>query len=41
MHPVVGASAQLWLDERGTSGDLADLYVRCECEKSRGLFEAE
>ena len=31
---------QLWLDERGTSGDLADLVVRCECRKSRGLHEA-
>lgn len=31
---------QLWLDERGTSGDLADLSVRCECGKSRGLYEA-
>lgn len=31
---------QLWLDERGTSGDLADLVVRCECRKSRGLYEA-
>jgi hypothetical protein len=31
---------QLWLDERGTSGDLADLVVRCECEKSRPLHEA-
>lgn len=31
---------QLWLDERGTSGDLADLVVRCECKKSRGLYEA-
>jgi len=31
---------QLWLDERGTSGDLADLVVRCECDKSRGLHEA-
>jgi len=31
---------QLWLDERGTGGDLADLVVRCECEKSRGLHEA-
>ena len=27
---------QLWLDERGTGGDLADLIVRCECGKSRG-----
>jgi len=31
---------QLWLDERGTSGDLADLVVRCECGKWRGLYEA-
>lgn len=31
---------QLWLDERGTSGDLADLVVRCECGKPRGLHEA-
>ncbi|HEX6861264.1 MAG TPA: DUF1998 domain-containing protein [Thermoanaerobaculia bacterium] len=31
---------QLWLDERGTSGDLADLVVRCECGKSRGMYEA-
>jgi hypothetical protein len=31
---------QLWLDERGTSGDLADLIVRCECGKHRGLYEA-
>jgi hypothetical protein len=31
---------QLWLDERGTSGDLIDLVVRCECGKSRRLYEA-
>jgi len=31
---------QLWLDERGTSGDLGDLVVRCECGRSRGLYEA-
>ncbi len=31
---------QLWLDERGTGGDLADLYVRCECGKQRSLYEA-
>lgn len=30
----------LWLDERGTGGDLADLRVRCECKKSRGLHKA-
>jgi hypothetical protein len=31
---------QLWLDERGTSGDLSDMVVRCECGRSRGLSEA-
>ena len=31
---------QLWLDERGTTGDLADLVVRCQCGKSRRLYEA-
>lgn len=31
---------QLWLEERGTSGDLGDLVVRCECKKTRGLQEA-
>jgi len=35
-----GCRRQLWLDERGTSGDLADLVVRCECKQSRGLYEA-
>jgi len=32
--------AQLWLDERGTGGDLGDLVVRCECKKQRGMHEA-
>jgi hypothetical protein len=32
---------RLWLDERGTGGDLADLVVRCECGKpARSLSEA-
>lgn len=30
----------LWLDEKGTSGDLFDLAVRCECGLRRGLHEA-
>ncbi len=25
---------QLWIEERGTSGDLAEVYVRCECGKA-------
>jgi len=31
---------QLWLDERGTTGDLGQLFARCECGKSRSLYEA-
>jgi hypothetical protein len=31
---------QLWLDERGTSGDLGDLAARCECGKQRSLHES-
>ena len=30
----------LWFDERGTSGDLAEQIVRCECGKSRRMHEA-
>ena len=32
---------QLWLDEFGTSGDLSELRVRCECGKGRGMHEAK
>lgn len=35
-----GCKRQLWLDEQGTGGDLADLIVRCECGKSKRLQEA-
>ncbi len=38
--PEDSCRQQLWLDERGTSGDLGDLVVRCECGKSKGLHEA-
>jgi len=31
---------QLWLDERGTGGDLGDLVVRCECGDSMGMHVA-
>jgi len=31
---------QLWLEERGTGGDLADLLVRCDCGKQRGMQDA-
>lgn len=38
--PGERCTRQLWLDERGTSGDLGDLSVRCECGKSQKLYEA-
>ena len=31
---------QLWMDELGTSGDLADIFVRCECKQRRSLAQA-
>src|SRR5579862_75487 len=38
--PKSSCHRQLWLDERGTSGDLADLVARCECGQRRRLYEA-
>lgn len=31
---------QLWIDERGTTGDLSEVWVRCECKLERPLKEA-
>lgn len=31
---------QLWIEERGTSGDIAEIFVRCDCGAVRGLAEA-
>jgi len=28
---------QLYMDERGTSGDLTDIFVRCDCGRSRSM----
>jgi hypothetical protein len=30
----------LWMEERGTSGDLAEVWVRCECGKARTVGDA-
>ena len=30
----------LWLEERGTSGDISDIYGVCDCGKERALYEA-
>ena len=29
----------MWFDERGTTGDFADIFVRCECGKARSLAQ--
>jgi hypothetical protein len=34
-------SRQLWLEERGTSGDLADVFVRCDCRAERSMMQAK
>lgn len=31
----------LWLEERGTSGELVDLFVRCECGRERSVAQAQ
>jgi hypothetical protein len=31
---------QLWIDERGTSGDISEIVIRCECGQERRLYEA-
>ncbi len=31
---------ELWMDERGTGGDLTDVFIRCECGKSKALSAA-
>lgn len=31
---------QLWMNERGTSGDLADVFIRCDCGKTRSMVDA-
>ncbi|HTU90198.1 MAG TPA: DUF1998 domain-containing protein [Gemmataceae bacterium] len=31
---------QLWMDERGTSGDLGEIVLRCECGQERRLNDA-
>lgn len=41
VHPPESSCRRpLWLEERGTSGDLADVYVRCECGAERSMLWA-
>lgn len=40
VHQGANCHRGLWLDERGTSGDLAEVYVRCDCGATRSLGDA-
>jgi Domain of unknown function (DUF1998) len=31
---------QLWVDERGTSGDLSEVWIRCACKTERAMTDA-
>jgi len=35
-----GCRRELWIDERGTSGDLSEVWVRCECKAERPIIDA-
>ena len=35
-----GCSRDLWIDERGTSGDISEVWVWCECGQERPMSDA-
>jgi hypothetical protein len=35
-----GCRRDLWIDERGTSGDFSEVWVRCECKAERPIIDA-
>src|SRR3954453_21727633 len=37
---VTTCRRDLWIDERGTSGDLSEVWVRCDCKAERPIIEA-
>lgn len=39
-HNGKGCGAQLYLDERGTGGDLTEVFIRCACGAERCMIEA-
>jgi len=40
VHGPKECQRQLWMDERGTSGDLSEIWIRCDCGLQRELAEA-
>ncbi|HEX73508.1 MAG TPA: hypothetical protein ENN65_09365, partial [Candidatus Hydrogenedentes bacterium] len=40
VHREKKCQRQLWIDERGTTGDISEIWVRCECGEERSLSDA-
>ena len=38
--PKTTCSQDLWMEEQGTTGDLGDVSIRCECGKERSMLDA-
>lgn len=39
-HGNTDCRRSLWIDERGTSGDLSEVFIRCECGLERSMAQA-
>lgn len=39
-HGERGCTRALWIEERGTAGDVADVVVGCDCGRERRMYEA-
>jgi hypothetical protein len=39
-YPKEPCLRDLWMEERGTSGDLADVIIKCDCGKARSMAQA-
>jgi len=40
VHGAAGCNRELWMEERGTSGDLDAVFVVCECGAERSMSQA-
>ena len=40
VHRGKKCQQQLWIDERGTTGDISEIWVRCECGDERSVGDA-
>ncbi|MFA6241471.1 MAG: DUF1998 domain-containing protein [Candidatus Hydrogenedentales bacterium] len=40
VHKGKKCQRQLWIDERGTTGDISEIWIRCECGDERSVGDA-